>query len=114
MIWYKHIWYSQCIPRHAFISWVAVKGRLKTKDRLAKWFNVPDLTCNLCHSDNESHSHLFFTCEYSRRLWERLKTMAKLDSLGDSLAGIISGLSNKPANNSVWSVIQRLVFGAAI
>nr|GEZ89167.1 hypothetical protein [Tanacetum cinerariifolium] len=38
VIWHKQGWYSQCIPRHAFIAWVAIKGRLKTKDRLSKWF----------------------------------------------------------------------------
>ncbi|GJR68831.1 RNA-directed DNA polymerase, eukaryota, reverse transcriptase zinc-binding domain protein [Tanacetum coccineum] len=114
VIWYKHIWYSQCIPRHSFISWIAVKGRLKTKDRLARWFCVSDLSCHLCRNENESHSHLFFACAYSRRLWERLKPMGKMENISNAWANVISWISNKPASNKIWSIIQRLVFGAAI
>ncbi|GJV01914.1 RNA-directed DNA polymerase, eukaryota, reverse transcriptase zinc-binding domain protein [Tanacetum coccineum] len=114
VIWYKHIWYSQCIPRHSFISWIAVKGRLKTKDRLARWFSVSDLSCHLCRNENESHSHLFFACAYSRRLWERLKPMGKMENISNAWANVISWISNKPASNKIWSIIQRLVFGAAI
>ncbi|GJT07556.1 putative reverse transcriptase domain-containing protein [Tanacetum coccineum] len=36
VIWNRHVWFSQCIPRHAFILWVAIKGRLKTLDRIFK------------------------------------------------------------------------------
>ncbi|GKD20967.1 RNA-directed DNA polymerase, eukaryota, reverse transcriptase zinc-binding domain protein [Tanacetum coccineum] len=100
--------------RHAFITWVAIKERLKTRDRLARWFNISDMSCLLCNMDNESHSHLFFSCNYSKRLWERLKPMALLDGISNDWAMVISGLVNKPANNSIWSVVQRLVFGSAI
>lgn len=114
VMWYKHIWFSQCIPRHAFVTWVAIKGRLKTRDRLVKWGCGVDMTCSLCKVEHESHSHLFFTCAFSRRLWERLKPMALLDNLSNNWASIISGISNRPAGNKIWSVIQRLVFGASV
>lgn len=114
VIWYKHIWYNQCIPRHAFIAWMAVKGRLKTRDRLTRWFNIPDLTCLLCKSEDESHSHLFFSCTYSKRLWERLKPLALLENISNNWASVISGITCRPAINRIWSVIQRLVFSAAI
>ncbi|PWA75859.1 hypothetical protein CTI12_AA238320 [Artemisia annua] len=47
VIWYKHVWYSQCIPRHAFILWVAIKGRLNTLDRISKWMNIQSMERNL-------------------------------------------------------------------
>ncbi|PWA89205.1 Phytosulfokine [Artemisia annua] len=40
--------------------------------------------------------------------------MAKLNDYSNIWAEIISGIANKPASNTVWSVIQRLVFGAAV
>ncbi|GJX59585.1 RNA-directed DNA polymerase, eukaryota, reverse transcriptase zinc-binding domain protein [Tanacetum coccineum] len=113
VIWHKHVWYSQCIPRHGFIAWIAIKGRLKTKDRLSKWFFVQDLTCLLYGVDNESHNHLFFSCAYSKRLWERLKPMANMDNVSNVWPSVISSISNILVNK-IWSVIQRLVFGAAI
>ncbi|GJV14250.1 RNA-directed DNA polymerase, eukaryota, reverse transcriptase zinc-binding domain protein [Tanacetum coccineum] len=114
VIWYKHVWFSQCIPRHAFILWVAIKGRLKTLDRISKWINVCSRVCYLCNHDVESHSHLFFSCPFSNELWDRFKPMAKLEGISNEWASIISYISNKPANNTIWSVIQRLVWGACV
>ena len=37
VIWSRHVWFSQCIPRHAFIVWMALKGKLKTQDSISKW-----------------------------------------------------------------------------
>ena len=90
VLWYDYVWFSQYIPRHTFILWVAIKGRLKTKDRIAKWFNIHDQLCHLCKSENESHNHLFFTCPYSRRLWERLKPLAYLNDISNDWPCIIS------------------------
>ena len=114
VIWNKHVWFNQCIPRHAFILWTAIKGRLKTRDRLAKWFSIGDRRCLLCNQEDESHSHLFFSCVFSKRLWERLKSMARLENVGNDWASVISAIVNKAANNTIWSVIQRLVFGACV
>lgn len=47
VIWHKHVWFSQCIPKHAFTTWIAIRGRLKTLDRMSKWFNVQDKVCCL-------------------------------------------------------------------
>ncbi|GKA43933.1 zinc knuckle CX2CX4HX4C containing protein [Tanacetum coccineum] len=43
VIWYRHVWFSQCIPRHAFILWVDIKGRLKTLDRISRWVNTQSM-----------------------------------------------------------------------
>ncbi|GKB94363.1 RNA-directed DNA polymerase, eukaryota, reverse transcriptase zinc-binding domain protein, partial [Tanacetum coccineum] len=55
VIWHEHVWFTQCVPRHSFILWMAIKGKLKTQDRIS-------------------------SCHFTRRLWERLKIMAKLDN----------------------------------
>ncbi|GKD18875.1 reverse transcriptase domain-containing protein [Tanacetum coccineum] len=46
VIWYRHVWFSQCIPRHAFILWVAIKGKLKTLDRISRWINTQSMERN--------------------------------------------------------------------
>ena len=103
VIWFRHVWFSQCIPRHAFILWMAIKGKLKTQDRLSKWLNVTDMTCPLCNGCKDSHSHLFFGCVFSKRLWERLKVMAKLNDMYNTWGEVISGIVNKSARNNIWS-----------
>ncbi|PWA44849.1 RNA-directed DNA polymerase, eukaryota, Reverse transcriptase zinc-binding domain protein [Artemisia annua] len=70
--------------------------------------------CLLCSLHDESHSHLFLSCTFSKRLWERLKPMAKLDRVGNEWANVISRIVNKPATNTICSVIQRILFGAAM
>ncbi|GJY09918.1 hypothetical protein Tco_0378103 [Tanacetum coccineum] len=62
----------------------------------------------------DSHSHLFFNCTFARRLWERLKGMAKLGNVSNSWAQVISSIVNIPAKNTIWSIIQRLVLGASV
>ena len=40
--------------------------------------------------------------------------MAKLDNLRHEWASIISSIVNKAAKNTIWSIIQRLLFGATV
>ncbi|PWA52899.1 hypothetical protein CTI12_AA386870 [Artemisia annua] len=51
---------------------------------------------------------------FRKVIWDNLKPLCKLEDLSHIWAETISGLSIKTANNSLWSVIQRLVFGAAV
>ncbi|XP_074315027.1 uncharacterized protein LOC141651205 [Silene latifolia] len=64
--WYHCIWNSAAIPKHQFIGWLWVQGRLLTKDRLFRMHIGADKTCDLCGVAEESHEHLFFECVYSQ------------------------------------------------
>nr|GEW43702.1 hypothetical protein [Tanacetum cinerariifolium] len=35
--WENVVWFSNCIPRHAFNLWLIMKRRLKTRDNLTSW-----------------------------------------------------------------------------
>ncbi|OVA01220.1 Reverse transcriptase zinc-binding domain [Macleaya cordata] len=61
--WSKLVWFKHCIPRHCFITWVALHRRLKTKDKLNSWGIDIDITCTLCRISVEDDRHLFFSCE---------------------------------------------------
>ncbi|PWA78109.1 hypothetical protein CTI12_AA217300 [Artemisia annua] len=47
--WHKLMWFSQNIPKHAFILWLAVQKKLPTQDNIRKWGNY-----DLMKSKNES------------------------------------------------------------
>ncbi|PWA55927.1 reverse transcriptase zinc-binding domain-containing protein [Artemisia annua] len=51
---------------------------------------------------------------FSKTIWDNLNILCKLDNVSCIWAEIVSGISIRTANNSLWSVIQRLVFGAAV
>ncbi|PWA98724.1 Myc-type, basic helix-loop-helix (bHLH) domain-containing protein [Artemisia annua] len=35
--WYKLVWFSQNIPQHAFVLWLAVQNKLTTQDVIKRW-----------------------------------------------------------------------------
>ncbi|GKE31847.1 RNA-directed DNA polymerase, eukaryota, reverse transcriptase zinc-binding domain protein [Tanacetum coccineum] len=96
------------------VFWINKKGKLKTQDRISRWLNIQVMSCPFCKMCKESHSHLFYSCNIAKRLWERLKGMAKLEHVSNSRAQVISSIVNIPAKNSIWSVIQSLVLGASV
>ncbi|GJY49429.1 RNA-directed DNA polymerase, eukaryota, reverse transcriptase zinc-binding domain protein [Tanacetum coccineum] len=52
--------FAQSIPRHAFVTWLAVQKRLMTHDKLMIWRPNDDLKCALCNKCPNSHNHLCF------------------------------------------------------
>ncbi|KAJ6697550.1 hypothetical protein OIU85_003878 [Salix viminalis] len=60
-------WFKFHIPRHAFILWLAIKGRLRTMDRM--YDHEGPRICNLCSLEDETHEHLFFNCRFSHEVW---------------------------------------------
>ncbi|KAK9682001.1 hypothetical protein RND81_10G043000 [Saponaria officinalis] len=54
------------IPKHRFIMWLFIQGQLLTQDRLSRMGIIYGNCCFLCGLEEESHTHLFFLCVYSR------------------------------------------------
>ncbi|XP_009589510.1 uncharacterized protein [Nicotiana tomentosiformis] len=58
------------------INWrsmyLAAWGRLLTKERLAKWGCLEDMSCSLCDATIENTNHLFFNCTFSAQVWRAL------------------------------------------
>ncbi|GJV81463.1 RNA-directed DNA polymerase, eukaryota, reverse transcriptase zinc-binding domain protein [Tanacetum coccineum] len=112
--WAKLVWFSQCIPRHSFILWLAILGRLKTHDSMRNWDKVDNLVCVFCGKVPDNHNHLFFECNFPKAVWGRLKDMVKLDHVPFRWSDILKFLLNRPINKSIWSILQRLVLGACV
>ncbi|XP_074298010.1 uncharacterized protein LOC141628809 [Silene latifolia] len=62
------------LPKISFIGWLVMQGRLLTRDRLKRMRIVMDDSCVLCASAPETHAHLFFACEYSKRCLQILSS----------------------------------------
>ncbi|KAK6780442.1 hypothetical protein RDI58_022626 [Solanum bulbocastanum] len=70
--WRSLEWTNFRAPKWLFILYRAVKERLATKDRLAKWGIMQVLTCPLCQLTNKDHDHLFFQCAYAAEVWRSI------------------------------------------
>ncbi|GJS13862.1 RNA-directed DNA polymerase, eukaryota, reverse transcriptase zinc-binding domain protein [Tanacetum coccineum] len=95
------------IPRHTFILWLAVQGKLMTQDRMERWHNTTDLKCALCKNYADSHDHLFFKCDFALKVWkDMLKKSYKLqDKI--QLMEIVAIISNERNRNSIGMVVKK-------
>ncbi|GKB15011.1 RNA-directed DNA polymerase, eukaryota, reverse transcriptase zinc-binding domain protein [Tanacetum coccineum] len=111
--WYSMIWFPQAIPRHAFVLWLAVQKRLMTQDKLLLWKPNDDMKCALCEQCADSHNYLFFSCEFSKVIWEELNKMLNV-RLSGCWDLIINDMLRMPRNKNIWSIVRRLVCAAAV
>ncbi|PKI38961.1 hypothetical protein CRG98_040644 [Punica granatum] len=70
--WHALVWKTPIIPRHSFISWLALDNKLATLDRVVAWNVAAGSIFPLCNEDNESRDHLFFACKFSKMVWEKV------------------------------------------
>ncbi|GKD39370.1 ribonuclease H-like domain-containing protein, partial [Tanacetum coccineum] len=112
--WSKLVWFSQNIPKHAFILWLAIKGKLTTQDKVKRWGSFNMMACPLCYEDMDSHEHLFFECKFSNCLWNMVKMKIKFQSVDIKWKDLISKLSNLQNGNSIGSIVGRLCLAACV
>ncbi|XP_057248240.1 uncharacterized protein LOC130590220 [Beta vulgaris subsp. vulgaris] len=78
--WHYWVWNSYNIPKHSFIGWLAALGKLKTKDKLFQVGVCADQDCLLCIQGQDSCSHLFFYCQYSKKVCTQILEWLGLES----------------------------------
>ena len=76
--WFRSVWHSKSIPRHAFIFWLAIRGALSTQDKLLVYGLIPAIRCVFCGGSCEDVPHLFFDCSYSCEVWFALLRKCRL------------------------------------
>lgn len=75
----KVVWNRFNIPKNGFIMWLAVLGKLLTRDRIIHWGvgNIED-SCVLCGVEKESIDHPYFKCQFSRTLCGKIDGWLKI------------------------------------
>ncbi|GLT73885.1 hypothetical protein SLA2020_457150 [Shorea laevis] len=112
-VWHRLIWFSQAIPKHSFISWLAILNRLSTKARQRKWTPTIVDTCVLCNSEPETSEHLFFNCSYTQKIWKTLSAMAGIP-LTNSWQGLLHWMGKKVSRKSLQNTLVKLAWNAAV
>ncbi|XP_071738847.1 uncharacterized protein [Rutidosis leptorrhynchoides] len=112
--WFRIVWFSQCIPRHAFLVWLLMGERLKTQDKLKSWeIHNMQLICPLCRLYPDSHDHLFFECLLARKIWKRMVVSTWLTAL-ENWKSICNCMQSSANRNTSSMVVAKLVFGATV
>jgi hypothetical protein len=98
------------MPRYNFIMWLAVMGKLHTRDRLR--FLQTDPSCVFCRDEEESHNHLFFACHWTSLLWLMTKSWLRINKRMSTINIAIWGL-HYTGNNTVGRM-RRVSLGILI
>ncbi|MFS7912516.1 putative transcription factor interactor and regulator CCHC(Zn) family [Helianthus anomalus] len=115
--WMKIIWFSQCIPKHAFLMWLKMRKKLLTQDKIMEWGaarrnNMNMMCCLLCYENIDSHDHLFFSCKFSAEVWHKVITYTDMVNVNpvweDAINWLLARRSWKTAN----SIVDRLIIAA--
>ncbi|KAL3694386.1 hypothetical protein R1sor_008037 [Riccia sorocarpa] len=63
------VWKSFLPPREKAWMWKLIQHGLPTLERIRKWRQDEPGTCRRCNREAESPSHLFWSCEHARLVW---------------------------------------------
>ncbi|XP_074304886.1 uncharacterized protein LOC141639737 [Silene latifolia] len=63
--WACLIWKSWALAKHKFLAWLMLKNALNVKAKLFKYGICVDEVCCICHTDQETASHVFQKCRYA-------------------------------------------------
>lgn len=110
--WHKAVWFTGRVPKHAFISWLAARDRLTTRDRMLSWGLTVPANCVLCASLAESRDHLFFDCTYSTQVWTFFVNRLHI-SPPQGFEAILRWLT-APSRDANVTLLVRLIFQAVL
>ncbi|XP_071727174.1 uncharacterized protein [Rutidosis leptorrhynchoides] len=113
--WFSVVWFSQCIPRHAFLLWLVMGERLKTHDKMKPWetHSSMSLICPFCKNCPDSHDHLFFDCPFAAGVWARCRSFLDVP-LGSHWKDVVRVISPVASRNCVNLVVTKVMFAATI
>ncbi|KAL0899096.1 hypothetical protein Bca101_083057 [Brassica carinata] len=99
---HQAVWFKNATPRFSFITWVALRGRLSTGDRMQSWSANVNTSCMLCQESVETRNHLFFECSYTEQVWRVLMRGV----MGDQYSAEWGSLLRLMTRDSSWSKMK--------
>ncbi|XP_021996129.1 uncharacterized protein LOC110893325 [Helianthus annuus] len=117
--WCRIVWFAQSIPRHGFLMWLVLKGKLLTQDKILKWDisrrkNMNMMCCMLCYQDYDSHPHLFFECKYSAQVWYNIRNKVNMGDVSSKWQEIVDWLLARARSKSARNYIAKILVAAAV
>ena len=110
--WRNLIWFHGRTPKHAFILWMAVKGKLNTQDRLHN--PVPGILCLYCGNQLETHNHLFFNCLVTQQVWALTQQKGGFQVPSLPWENLVGWMSNNWRGNSLERKIKKLCLATTV
>jgi hypothetical protein len=112
--WSKIVWYTQNIPKHSFILWLAIQNILITQDKLKQWGSYDLMVCPLCYKDMDSHKHLFFKCIYAKKIWTKILNKLQLECDQLEWDDIVRKFADIFQGKTIDNIVRALCLAASV
>ncbi|XP_062085625.1 uncharacterized protein LOC133791722 [Humulus lupulus] len=106
---YSLIWDTSNVPKHRVIVWMALLGKLYTRDRLYRFGITPQADCLICGVAEENHSHLFFSCCFRRKVLLEVVSWCGITYTGTDLEKLLKWLLKKKISKGRRAVLFSIV-----
>ena len=110
--WASVVWSSYTPPKYSFVLWLAIRGRLQTRDQLM--FLDIDRTCHFCGHIRESVQHLYFACHFSQAVWREVRLWCGLHRQMTTLRSGIRWLRRGSRGTGFTARAQMLAFSCTV
>ncbi|KAL2935182.1 hypothetical protein RDABS01_018300 [Bienertia sinuspersici] len=70
--WRRIVCNNKASPRSLFVVWLMLSKKLVTVEILRKWHVQCDMLCVFCQSADKTIEHLFFGCQFTQDVWQRV------------------------------------------
>ncbi|XP_074292992.1 uncharacterized protein LOC141619869 [Silene latifolia] len=71
--WTQLAWNRWNYPKHSMITWIVMNQGLNVKTKLFQFGVSHDDKCCTCDNEQETQSHLFFDCLYSKQVLNKVE-----------------------------------------
>ncbi|XP_049368638.1 uncharacterized protein LOC125833517 [Solanum verrucosum] len=91
------VWTVVALPKHRFMVWLAIQGRLLTQERkLRLHIQVDDTKCCLCEEKvMETTKHLFEECKWSKMVWQEIVQWTGIYLINNGIKQFLDGIKEK-------------------
>ncbi|KAL1569950.1 hypothetical protein AAHA92_01362 [Salvia divinorum] len=111
--WAKYVWKDFVPPKYSFTTWLAIRGRLSTKDRLV-FVDDLDTTCQLCGRQDESVDHLFFKCPKTWGVWGKILEWLGIARRSVTIKSVIKWAGRQSRGSVIVQTAKRIALMAAV
>ena len=105
------VWLPQGVPRYAFITWLPIRNRLSTGDRMTQWGMAQG--CVFCGERDQTRDHLYFACPYSYTVWEVLACRLVGNEINPDWQWTITRLQ-RMRDKELDTILARLLFQSMV
>ncbi|XP_058768187.1 uncharacterized protein LOC131641910 [Vicia villosa] len=111
--WINLIHHNIARPRAIFTLWQACHKKLATRDRLRRFGLLAHSECSFCPYE-ETHEHLFFECEETKKIWKAVLLWIQIDHEPCSWRDEMHWLVNKTKGKGKLAALIRLAIAETV